>query len=193
MTNLPTTTVDEPLAFARAHLVHLHRSSPWNLPASTPAEATAMVQETLRGMLSYAQGRLLLVAAARVGSTDAHAVLTTVILEAKSRGTLLPTELEAYAMELVAGLAPPHLRGPKKKDKMLRDIRIALTVAALIDRFGLDPTSRSARRRSACAVVAEALAVVHMGMGVKAVERIWQAYARAMPTVPRWTANLCLT
>ena len=76
----------------------------------------------------------------------------------------------------------------------MRDLGIAMTVAAVVDRFGLNPTrntasrGRPSARRSACSVVAEALASVHIGMGEKAVEAIWTRLANAMPTVPGWAS-----
>ena len=82
------------------------------------------------------------------------------------------------------GHAPP---GPRKKDKILRNVFICLTVAAVVDRFELEPTGRSPRRRSACKIVSEALADIGRGMGRRAVETIWETYGAAMPTVPGWT------
>ena len=31
---------------------------------------------------------------------------------------------------------------------------------------------------------------MHRGIGVKAIEKIWQAYGNAMPTVPGWASAL---
>jgi hypothetical protein len=72
---------------------------------------------------------------------------------------------------------------------VLRDLYVAMVVAAVIDRFGLKATGRSPRHRSACAVVAEALGDVHIERGEKSVEKIWERYGRAMPTVPGWAST----
>jgi hypothetical protein len=65
---------------------------------------------------------------------------------------------------------------------------ISLTVAALVKRFGLKATGNSARYRSACSIVAEALGEVRMQMTKKAVEAIWDRYQHVMPgwTGPVW-------
>ena len=102
----------------------------------------------------------------------------------------LPFDLENYSMEVLHGGMGHQPPGPKRKNKILRNICIAITVAAVVDRFGLTPTASSPYRRSACAIVAEALAALLRGMGVKAVEKIWQAYGNAMPTVPGWRSAL---
>jgi hypothetical protein len=127
---------------------------------------------------------------ARAGDDDAADVLKTLIVEAKSRRAELPTELEAYNMELLGDDSWRSRRsrdGPKKKNKLTRDMLIALAVAAVVDRFGLPPTGRSIHRRSAASIVAEALAEIGLRLGFKAVEHIWRKYHDAMPTVPGWT------
>jgi hypothetical protein len=63
-----------------------------------------------------------------------------------------------------------------------------MTVAALVDTFKLKPTGRSPHRRSACAICADALGAAQINLGDKAVEKIWEAYGRAMPTVPGWSS-----
>ena len=64
-----------------------------------------------------------------------------------------------------------------------------MTVAAVIDRYGLDPTGRSPRRKSACAIVAEALDAAHMALDYETVKTIWRHYRRAMPTVAGWASK----
>jgi hypothetical protein len=100
----------------------------------------------------------------------------------KSRHIELPTELAYYDMQLTrADVVPARWGGPKKKHQFTRNILIAAVTAGVISR-GHKPTGRSTRRRSACSIVAEALAVVHMALGVKDIERIWNAYGHLMPT-----------
>jgi hypothetical protein len=126
---------------------------------------------------------------ARHGDDDAKAVLREAILELKSSGAALPVELEAYNMEVLHGAMGHAVSGPKRKDRLLRDVYICMTVAAVCDRFGLEPTGRARHRRSACDIVAETLQAAGIARGHKAVEKIWARYERAMPTVPGWALS----
>lgn len=175
----------EALAFARRLIASMATDgTPWSPASPFSAEAsTAFVRHWLRlGAMSFVTTRLDLIALARSGEVESARVLREVILEAKSRRQELPVELEAYAMELVqGGTTGDQASGPKRKSKLLRNIMIALTVRAVVDRFGLAPTGRSPHRRSACAIVAEALGEVNINMGPKAITAVWQAYGEAMP------------
>jgi hypothetical protein len=197
MTTLPATAVEaEALTFAREWLVRIQEAgSPWSEHSPFTAEAgRAVVRHLMRcGALLHSINRLQIIAMARAGDADADAVLRQLLIEMQSRGDPLPTELAAYNMELLhGGLHPPP--GPKRKDKTLRDLCIAMTVAAVVDRFGLTPTrntasrGRPSARRSACAIVAEALGFVGISTGEKAVEAIWTRLANVMPTVPGWAS-----
>jgi hypothetical protein len=80
--------------------------------------------------------------------------------------------------------------GRKKKSYILRDLYIAITVAAVIDRCGLDATGRSPRRRSACSIVAEACRQeAHLNIDYEAVRKIWGRFGRAMPDVAGWAST----
>ena len=129
-----------------------------------------------------------LIVLARSGDADAVDVLKNIIIETKSRREELPVELENYNMKLLHGGMGHRPPGAKKKNKLLRNICVATIVAAVVDRFGLAPTGRSPHRRSACSIVAEALAEARLSLGDKAIESIWKAHGRAMPTVPGWTS-----
>jgi hypothetical protein len=88
---------------------------------------------------------------------------------------------------LHGGLHQPP--GPKRKDRILRDVTTAMAVAAVVDQFGLSPYRASYRkpastRISACAVVAAA-----QNKSEKAVETIWGRFGGAMPTVPGWATS----
>ena len=197
MTQLPAMLIEtEALAFAREQ-VSLYRdgTNPWSGDSGLSAEAGRALT---RHILAHSARlgpitRMQVIALARAGDTDAQDVLRVLMIEMLSRDGRLPTELTNYDMELLhGGLHQPP--GPKKKDKTLRDVCIAMTVAAVCDRFGLSPTrntasrGRPSARRSACAIVAKALEVAHVGMGEKAVEAIWNRLGAAMPTVPGWAS-----
>jgi hypothetical protein len=142
------------------------------------------------GALFSTKTRMSIIHLARAGDDDADAVIRDLILEIRGRGESLPFDLDNYAMELVHGDMRPRWSGPKKKNEFLRNIFIALMVAAICDRFGLTPTGRSARRRSGCAVVGQALEVIGRRMSAKAVEAIWRTYGRSMPTARGWVAAM---
>jgi len=194
---LPTTAVEaEALTFAREWVVRFQEAgNPWSEHSPFAAKAgRAVVWHLMRhAALLHPINRLQIIAMARAGDTDAGSVLRQLMIEMHSRGEPLPTELAAYNMDLLHG-GLHQLPGPKRKDKTLRDLCIAMTVAAVVDRFGLNPTRNTASRgkpsarRSACAIVADALGSVHINMGEKAVETIWNRLAGAMPTVRGWAS-----
>jgi hypothetical protein len=199
MTKLPVAMVEaEALAFARGYIAQLAGPGPWGNSSPFGAEESrAMTRHLMRVWCDCsANSRRQLIAIALAGEEDARAVLHTLMIEMKSQHKDLPIELENYNMEVLAdGLRPPP-RGPKRKDRFTRNLCIAMTVAAVVDKFGLHPTrnpasrGRPAARRSACSIVAEALEVVHMRLGERAVETVWARLANAMPTVPGWAASL---
>jgi len=192
MTKPPTTIAGiEALEYARAFILRLHKSGGEVDSPFGAAESRLLFRKILHMMTLTVDGRLLLVELARAGEDDADAVVRTLILEFQSRGQVLPVELSGFAMDLVRGagrVSPPA--GPLPKDKFLRNLCIAFTVAAVCDRFGLKATGHSVRRRSGCAVVGQALGVINMTMSPKAVEEIWRLCGRAMPTTPGWVAAL---
>ena len=182
----------EALAFARRLIASMAvGGTPWSPASPFSAEASAaFMRSWLRaGAMLSAVNRMHLVALARTGEPESARVLRELILEAKSRRQELPTEVEAYAMELVSGIAEQQAPGPKGKNKFLRNMLIALCVGAVVDRFRLPATGRSARWRSACSIVAEALGEVGINMSPKRVERVWEDYWAAAPTQPGWTAD----
>ena len=196
MTTLPATIVEaEALAFARDFVVRLAGPGPWGHASPFGAEESrALTRNLLRLNCESALGRMQLIAMARAGEKDARALLHTLMIEMISQRGQLTRELDEYNMGLLRdGLRPPP-RGPKRKDRITRDVCIAMTVAAVVDRYGLRPTrntasrGRPSARRSACSIAAEALEVVHLRLGEKAVETIWNRLANAMPTVPGWAA-----
>lgn len=200
MTPVPANVFDEAEAYACRWITRAFATtdSPWsNDPWASPAASRAFVRHTLEWMLETASGRLHVIALARAGDPDAFELLNSLMMEMKSRlGGLPTTELKAWDMEVGeaarrTGKYPPfgQFPGPKKKNNLLRDLIIALTVSAVADRYGLPPTGNSPRKHSASKVVASALVVVRRGMGHKAVEHIWETYSGAMPTVRGWTAN----
>lgn len=180
----------EALAFARQEIAHWHASgTPWS-PASPLSEeaSRAFVREHMRmAALLSTFTRMQVIAMARLGDEDARLVLRDLILETRARRQQMPVDLENYEMELVHGEMGHQPPGPKQKNKILRNTYICVTVAAVVDRFGLAPTGRSPHRRSACVIVAEALGEVGINMAPKRVEAIWQKHCGSMPTVSGWS------
>jgi hypothetical protein len=191
--NLPVPQLEaEALAFARQEIAHWDASgTPWSpaSPLSEEASRAFVRSQMLHAALLSTFTRMRIVLLAREGDEDARMVLRDLILEMRSRRQELPVDLENYSMEVLHGGMGHQRPGPKRKNKMLRNICIAMTVAAVVDRFpGLDPTGNSRHRRSACAIVAEALTEAGRGMGQKAVEEVWRSYGAAMPTAPGWAS-----
>jgi hypothetical protein len=189
---LPATLIEaEALEFARREIARYRDgTNPWSDDSPLTAEAgRAALRHIMRqASLENPVHRMILAAWGRAGDPDADAVLRTLLIEYQSRGERPPTELANYNMEVLqGGFHQPPAR--KKKNNLIRNICIATTVAAVIDRYGLRPTGRSPHCRSACSIVAEALGEAQMQLGNKAVEKIWEAYGRAMPTVPGWAST----
>jgi len=202
MRNLPTYTdavQAEALAFARQKIAGFARgTNPWSAdPAMSADGSEAMFRHMVQQALQFTPTRMHIIEAAKAGDADAIEVLKAVLLDAKSKRCVddLPTELIDYDMHVTAQSERRHQRsGPKKKSYILRDICIAMTVAALVDRYGhhgITATGTSPRRpRSFCAIVAEALRL-EAGLIVEydAVKAIWKRYGHNMPTVSGWAST----
>jgi hypothetical protein len=187
---LATIQSTEALAYARRMIERGHRDDEGSF-FEAPRSRT-FVRSFFNMMMLTADGRTSLLMFAREGETYSQEIVATAIAECRSRGAEPPAEFVGYEIELIQGKVPRPTSGPgpDKRDDVLRDISIAATVAAVVDRYGLKPTGRSARKRSACAVVAEALGVVNKRMSTDAIERIWKRHKRRMPSVPGWTLSL---
>ena len=194
MTSLPVPLVEaEALRFACGTIARFHSGgNPWSgdLPLSADG-GRAFVRHLMRHWAHSAVGRMRLVELALAGEPDADDVIRSLIIEWKSLGLPLTTEFEYYNMIIVLQHGrPAQPPARKRKNHITRDICIALTVAALIDRYQLKATGRSPYCRSACAIVAEALHAGPGQLGYGAVEKIWKAHRWHMPTVPGW-ASVC--
>jgi hypothetical protein len=181
---LPARSIEaEAVDFARDWL-RRHSGNPWSDHPNRTADASRAFWRQLlwRAARQHPVYRLQIIAMARAGDADADEAIRTLIIEMQSRGDPMPAELVAFTMEVLhGGLHQPP--GPKRKDRILRDVNLAMAVAAVIDQYGLSPYRRAASRRtSACAVVAAA-----DNRGEKAVESIWRRYGGAMPTIPGWS------
>jgi hypothetical protein len=176
---------DAALAFARELIRRLH-SGGEACSYFEPIQSRAFVRSFLRLGLSTAKTRMWLVELALAGEEEADIILRDAIIEMQSARVEMPTELIQYNMTLVRAPRPVGWAGPKRKNEILRNICIAMVVAALVDRFGLKPTGHSVRQRSACAIVAQALAEIRMALGYEAVASIWKMYGRSMPTTHGW-------
>jgi hypothetical protein len=185
MTTLPATLAEaEATQFARGWVTRLSLidDSPWR-----PGAGEAFARQILRTLLSDPNGLQDVINLARSGWCCAIDAVDDYMVEHAANGEPLVGFVAAYAADRVKGyIKPVRDSGQARTEDLARNHGIAMTVAALIDRFGLKPTGRSARRRSACAIVAEALQAIGMQLGYKAVEAIWNTYRRAMPTVPGW-------
>ena len=191
---LPAVQKDrEAYAFARRMLQGFRdTSSPWSSESAlSPQAGRGFFRDILARSVrsAYVNLRLQVLAAARAGDDDAIFVVNHFINDMKSLGVQLPTEFAAYSMDVVAGLVRP--RGPRPKESLARNIVIANTVAALIDRFGI-PYSRKRKgrdgrpsaRRSGSAIVAAAARDVTGGqldLGEKRVERVYETMRGGMP------------
>jgi hypothetical protein len=186
---LATIESTEALAYARRWIERAHRDDEGSFFEAP--HSRAFVRSFFNMMMLTADGRTSLLVFAREGEAYSQEIVATAIAECRSRGVEPPAEFVGYEIELIQGKVPPPVStpGPDKRDDILRDISIATTVAAVVDRYGLKPTGRSARKRSACAVVAEALGVINRQVSPKAVEDIWRRYKRGMPTVRGWTLS----
>lgn len=187
-----TATEHAALEYARAALLRAKDTdgSPWGSNGSvlSPEASRAMVQYLLRPAWFDVPNRLRLIMMARLGWREAADVLDRIILEYQSAHVALPSELAAWAMETKMFGRPAQWSGPKKASRMLRDLVIMDTAMAVVDKFGLPRTKRSAARKSACEVTALALESVSIFMGHKSVEKIVERYRGAWPTVPGWAA-----
>ena len=147
--------------------------------------------------------RLKLLAIARSGDSIAIEVANEFINEMRSLGGKLPTELEAFSMDVHAGLIVPRApQGPLRRRRFVRNMIVAVTVAAVMDRYGLPHTRRRKSRsgtgrpspwRSASAIVADALRAVTgsaIDLGEAAVERIYENMAGGMPDRPGWATAI---
>jgi|RhiMethySRZTD1v2_1073278.scaffolds.fasta_scaffold361195_2 hypothetical protein len=166
----------EALVFASEMIArYAHGTNPWSEhPAMSPDASHAVFRHILQLALQYTPTRMDIIARAKAGDLDAIEMLRALLLECKAKRLDMPSDLIEYDMHVTRQGQPHHSRpGRKKKSYLLRDLCINMTVAAVVDRYMLDPTGRSPRHKSACAIVAEAL-----GMDYDAVRKIWQHYGR---------------
>jgi hypothetical protein len=146
MGQLPATYADAALAFAQQQIVQFRDSTnPWSDDSPLTTEASrALMRHFFQAALQHPIPRMYIIEWAKSGEPDAAAALRTLMIEMKSRREELPTELAEYDMWLLLRDGQRHQRpARKKKNNLLRDICIAMTVAVVMDRFGLDPTGRA--------------------------------------------------
>jgi hypothetical protein len=183
---LPVTFDDAAaMQFARSEIVRLKQpGNPWeeNGASLLTAEASSVIVRRLFGhALHFARGRMGVIELARTGNTDAQEVLREVMIEIDSQNLPMHLELKAYRNEVFAGIHHNKKPGPKQQDNIVRDICVMLLVADLRKLFGVKPTLRSRRRRSGCAIVAEALGEANKQKGEEAVRSIWKRYKHIAP------------
>ena len=187
----------EALAFARKKIAGFAEgTNPWSAyPAMSAEGSEAMFRDIVQQALQFTPTRMHIIEAAKLGDADAIEMLRALLLECKATRTDMPSDLIAYDMHVTLLGERRHQRsGPKKQSYILRDICIAMTVAALVDRYGhhgITVTGTSPRRpRSFCAIVAEALRL-EAGLIIEydAVKTIWKRYGHNMPTVAGWGSS----
>jgi hypothetical protein len=196
---LPATLEEaEALAYARHQIARWRDAgNPWSEDSIlTPEASRAAVRNIYRNIaMAHCDGAMDIIKLAHARDPDADEVLLQLIREYLSRGEQLPTELAFYNMEVTQrgeGWRFRKRRGQKWHHSMLRNIGIAMLVAAICDRFaGFSPTGSSPHRKSACEIVAEALDEAEFvgARGRKAVEEVWRNYKGVAPTVAGWTAR----
>lgn len=184
---MPATTDDTAaMQFARSEIVRLKQpGNPWDESGASllSVEANSVLMRRLFGhALHSADGRKGVVVLARTGNIGAQEVLRVAISESDSRELAMPMEFKEYRNEVFAGIRYAKTTGPRKQDNIVRDLCIMLLVADLRRLFGIKPTTRSQRRRSGCAIVAEALGEAGKRKGEEAVRTIWKRYGHIAPS-----------
>lgn len=182
-TQLPAVIDDAQLQFALQQL-RTYMSAPNEYSSGSMMsddagqEFTRIIYEK---MIRWPQGRMALVKAALSGDAIAHDLLKAVLLECDSRRVEPPPELIFYRMHVVDGGSAKR-PGAKKEKRILRDVCIMATVADMARAFpDMDVTGRSARRRSVCEKVSQALTILGRPISAKGVERIWENRPGAWP------------
>ena len=188
----------EACRFAREKIAHFKEGNPFSEHSALSDDASrAFFRNVLKIGLSTAINRMQIVAAAKAGDPDSVDILRHVLIEAKSRRTELPTEIAEYDIWLTVH-GEQRRRRSIKRDYVMRDICIALVVAGVVDKFKIPPTGSSARHRSACAIVGEALLeadvtkgckTVHLRRSYETVKKVWGRYQHVMPTIAGWASS----
>lgn len=122
---------------------------------------------------------------ARQGLSVADEALRQLILEYQDRNEKMPTYLASYAMDIVAGFKPRRRPAQRRETHFFRDIRIAVFVLLVSERFNLRPTrSPTSSRESGCSIVATVI-----GMNEAAVVSIWTRISRQADIRPLRSEN----
>jgi len=178
-TKLPASLIEaEAIAFARAEL-EWARNTPIDMGGLDVRffeadDARRFVRQIVKQYALNRPGNMMKIADfARAGWDIADEALRDLILDFVQRGEPLPTYLAAYNMEVVRG-GFRRRSGPKKADRLFRDIALMMVVENVGRRFGLRPTrNRASKRPSACSIVAQA-----MGLSEEAIVAIWKRLGR---------------
>jgi hypothetical protein len=207
--NLPASVTDaEAFDFACRWLERFwHEGSPWSPESGLTLAAgdghwRSFLHQVIRG--PFVNNRLRALFIARGGDAIAIEEVNEYINTMRSLGAKLPQEFEIFSMEVHAGLIVPQApQGPLRRRRYVRNLVIAMAVAAVMDKFGLPysrrrksrgDSGRPSRWRSASAIVADALYEVTGGridLGEAAVERIYEGLAGGMPTAGSgWVAAI---
>ena len=181
---LPAVVEDAPLQYALAQLKnYLSCPSPFSDAGPMTDEAgQAMARFIYQNMVTWPRGRMALAKAALDGDPLSRRTARR-STRMRQPGRAGAGGMVFYRMHLVEGTGALR-RGQKKEKQIMRDVCIMATIADTAREFPhLSPTGRSARRRSICEIVAQALAMLGRPIGRKGVERIWENLRGAWP---RW-------
>ena len=165
----------EALAFAR-ELVTWHRSNSIPLFGTqvTLLDEGSTQKFGIEVLKAHAEFDPTIAELAVMGWRLGDTAVRELIGEMQGRGAALPAHLAAYDAK------HSRLRGREGATNVLRNIAITVIVGQVVERFGLKPTRKGAKQKSASSVVSEALVAERINCltGEKAVEEIWRRYKR---------------
>jgi hypothetical protein len=132
-----------------------------------------------RYAMASVPGLLDVVDWARAGWALADETVRAIANEYAAANQPAPPPVAAYTMEVLDGRTM-KIAGRRHADTALRDIGLASMVWEIAERFDIPPTGRSARRTSACEIVAQALGDERLALSESAVKEAWRRYGRAL-------------
>lgn len=155
-------------------------------PMLTPEGSHQFWQRVLQvRAIRKTSAMLSIIADARAGCEDSDEAMRGLANQYMNHHQLPPVPLLNYVMEYNAGYRPSR-RGRKRPANHTRNIAIVFMVEDVAAKFTLRPTRNwkshsPARRPSACAVIAAALALEMPGALLKpterAIEKAWEKFA----------------
>ena len=148
----------DPEQFAREFIVFI-RDTPISLfgvPSKFFSDAGHILTRAIIRQLALSGplGLQRVVLSARDGLQSADEVLREIIREHHIEGRAMPPYLQAYAADLVAGWTPMRRAGPRRQDRIFRDIGVVVVISEIVHRFRIRPTrNKWSATSSACSIV----------------------------------------